>query len=353
MITIVVGAQYGGEGKGKVCAFLEYTRRYDATCRCGGPNSSHTVVHKGKTIRLRMMPTAAAVNPRLTVAFGAGSLIHVPTLLDEIGTLNFEGEILVDPQAGIVSDELVQRQRLDNRYEKIGSTLTGTGYATAERSLRRLSLARDELALKGRVRIWDVAPYLQNMLRKEKKILVEGHQGFGLSNYHGDYPYVSSRDSIAAAMLGELGLGPRQRKLDIVLVVKLFPTRNHNGHLTDEIAPEEAEKLGIRELGGGSWGIADRRRRVGTLDMNLVLRAVIANTPVAIALTGVDYYDHSMQRCSSPDQISPEVSRLVSRLSKQLKTPVTIVSTGPETESTISLAGEKTRKQKDPGLGFQ
>jgi adenylosuccinate synthase len=88
--------------------------------------------------------------------------------------------------------------------------------------------------------------------------------------------------------------------------------------------------------------------------MNLVLRAAVANTPTAIAVTGADYYDHLMRGQNSSDQMTSELKQVVSHLQKHLKTPVTIISTGPETESTIELGREQTsRTLTDPGLSFQ
>src|SRR5688572_21131628 len=115
MITMVVGAQYGGEGKGKVCAYLASRARYRVACRCGGVNSSHTVVDaKGHTIKLRMIPAAAVIDSNVEIVYGAGALIHVHTLLSEISELNIDPKrVKIDPRAGVVTAALIERQRRD------------------------------------------------------------------------------------------------------------------------------------------------------------------------------------------------------------------------------------------------
>ena len=344
MITIVVGAQYGGEGKGKVAAYIAFKEKPQIACRCGGPNSSHTVRFDGRVFKLRMMPTAAVVDPGVTVVFGAGSLIHIRTLLDEAALIGFKGRLCISPQAGIVTDEIVERQRQDQRYEHIGSTLTGTGYASAERSLRRLLLARD---------FKELTPYLVDteMLLWEatsagSDILIEGHQGYGLSNYHGDYPFVSSRDSTAAGMLSELGLGPIQKNLRVVLAVKMFPTRNHNGQLGEEVSEEEAGKLGIFEFGGGSWGIDNRRRRVALFDHQIVARAAKANSATEIAITGADYFQKSVANTTKLDPDNIELREFIRFVRDMTATEIRYVSTGADTAATIYFPRSRSRSQR-------
>lgn len=339
MITIVVGGQYGGEGKGKVSAYIASSETVHVACRCGGPNSSHTVLWQGKTFRLRMMPTAAVVNPKVDVFFGAGTLIHIPTLLRERDEIGHRGELVIDRRAGIITEEIVQNQRKDERYNAIGSTLTGTGYATAMRSLRTLKLAAEFSDIREFVN--DLAPFLQKAVQTDKHILLEGHQGYGLSNYHGDYPYVSSRDSTAGSMLAEVGLGPRFKNLRVVLAAKMFPTRNHQGNLNDEMSAEDADLIGITEYGGGSWGIPDVRRRVGYIDLPFLSRSAFANGATEIALTGVDYFARSLANETSASSIPGDLEKVIAMVKQQTRTPVRYLSTGPETFATIDLVSKK------------
>jgi adenylosuccinate synthase len=332
MITIVVGAQYGGEGKGKIAAYLALNEKPECAIRCGGPNSSHTVVWKGKTVRLRMMPTAAVINPKIEVCFGAGALIHITTLLQECQQIGFLGDLRIDPQAGIVTEEVIKEQRQDPRYAAIGSTMTGTGYASAKRCLRSLMVARECTDLSNYLA--DVSILIGEKLSKNKRILVEGHQGFGLSNYHGDYPYTSSRDSTSSSMLAEIGIGPIQKDMKVVLVAKMFPTRNHAGKLEEELTPAQVNALEIFEFGGGSWGIKDRRRRVGLLAFEIIKRAVGANSATEIAITGVDNFLRAFSK--SKDGIAHFI-QTTKDLERTTGAPVRYLSWGPDTTSTLDL----------------
>lgn len=334
MITLVIGGQYGGEGKGKVSAFLAKEGNFDIVCRTGGVNSKHTAVENGKVFDLRQIPTAATVGFIGKIVYGAGSLVHIPTLFEEMKFTGVsESQILIDPQTGILTDENIQAQRSDARYESLGSTMTGTGYATAERALRKLPVAREFPELQAM--LGDVPAFLHNALITDKKILVEGHQSSGLSNYHGDYPYTSNRDSTAAALLSELGIGPRC-ELRIVLVIKAFPTRNHNGRLPNEMSPAEADQLNIIEYGGGSWGIKNNRRRVAKIDMTDIQRASSLNTPTEVALTGMDYFDSDSKNWGSFDDLSPTAKTLIMEIERAAGVPVSMISTGPETDSMIT-----------------
>jgi adenylosuccinate synthase len=337
-VDVVVGAQYGGEGKGKVSAYLAATTAPKALLRCGGPNSGHQVVDDGIDIRLRMVPTGAYYTD-VPIVFPPGALIHVGTLLREAELIGCTDRLVIDPKAGIIPDEVIEEQERDPLYRSIGSTLSGTGYAFARRSLRRLPLAKDEPALAGKLE--DTLALLMNdYLLRGERVLAEGHQAYGLSNYHGDYPYSTSRDTTAAAMLSELGIGPGYLGR-IVLVARFFPTRNHQGHLPNELSTAEMDALGIEEYGGANHeGKGVSRRRVGRIDLAELQRAVWANTPTCIALTAVDYLDQSCRGETDRDRLPSAVVDKAERISSTVGVPVCLISTGPRTFDTVDL-GER------------
>ncbi|MEK9184297.1 MAG: adenylosuccinate synthetase [Patescibacteria group bacterium] len=333
MITLVLGGQYGGEGKGKISAFLAEQNHFDIVCRTGGVNSKHTAHKEGKAYDLRQIPTAATTSFKGKIVYGAGSLVHIPTLLEEMEMLGVSrSQILIDSQTGILTEENIQSQRSDSRYITLGSTMTGTGHATAQRALRKLPIAKDFSELT--TILGNVSMFLHEQLAAGKNVMIEGHQSSGLSNFHGDYPYTSNRDSTAAALLSELGIGPRY-PMRIVLVIKVFPTRNHNGRLPNEMTVEEADALNIKEYGGGSWGIENNRRRVGRIDLEDIKRAVYLNTPTEIAVTGMDYLDPNSRLSTDWENLSEEGKNLIGQIEEASDVPVSLISTGPETNSVI------------------
>lgn len=339
MITLIVGAQYGGEGKGKIAAYLSMRSKYDLICRCGGVNSSHTVWSGQKRFRLRMMPAACAHRKDFKVVFGAGSLIHIPTMFEEAKELDFPKEnILIDPLAGVITQELIDEQRRDKRYSKIGSTLTGTGYASAARCLRKLRVAHEFEEI--RENIFETVELLHSAATRGQKILLEGHQGSGLSNYHGDYPYTSSRDCTAAALLSEVGLGLNY-EFEVVLVAKVFPTRNHAGKLPNEFSFNVADQLNIKEYGGGSWNIDDNRRRIGYLSLKDLKRAVHLNTPNYIALTGVDHLVRAIDTPNLHLNLPPKYEGVINQVESNVGCKVGLLSFGEKTDDAISLIPEQ------------
>lgn len=205
--TIVVGGQYGSEGKGKVVALLASRLNAPWLVRCGGPNSGHTVRIDGEDLVLRQVP--CCVEPhKATFCVAAGCVIDEEVFLGELNMLNVDrDQIIVDPRAVIVTegDRDVERRELRD----IASTCSGTGAALVRRMSRQaeVRLAKDSSALRTRCRIETVAPLLHDALDRGADIIVEGTQGFALSLLHGpDYPFVTSRDTTAAGFAMEVGL---------------------------------------------------------------------------------------------------------------------------------------------------
>ena len=325
-LTIVVGGQYGGEGKGLITAHI--AQNAEILVKIGGPNSAHSFGVDGQMFRVRMIPSGANIGPK-GIVFPAGCLIHVDTLFEEIEILGYSGRIYVDYNAGIVDDETVKLQQADEFYENVGSTLTGTGHASSRRALRRLNLAKNEPRLKQY--LTDTASLLQDALRSQLNVVAEGAQAYGLSNYHGNYPFVSSRDTTAGSVLAQMGIGPKAVD-NIILVVKCFPTRNvgGEGHLAHELSKDYVlrNKDCLLEKGGGTYGGSDSQRRVGLFDFGLVNKACFANTPTMIALTGVDRLSGMLHDESVANHYGT-AEEFIARLESRYGVPVSIYSNGP------------------------
>jgi adenylosuccinate synthase len=334
-MTLLLGGQWGGEGKGAITAFLAATEHPAALVKTGGPNSSHTYGVGGEMWKVRMLPSGCNLT-QCAVIFPAGCLLETGTLFAEIDALNFDGTLLIDRQAGLVDERHVAAQRDDPFYDNVGSTRTGTGAASADRCRRRLHLAESDSRLHPYLS--DTAEDLSALLTSRQRILVEGSQGFGLSNYHGPYPFVTSRDTTAGAVLSQLGLGPRSIGT-IVLVLKCFPTRNSHGFapLVDELTDSQLDNLGAvaLETGGGSYQGGDRRRRVGLFDWTVAARAIRANTPDVIALTGLDRLAAAMELEPTLQQHYGDPIDFPTTVARRLGVPVGLLSYGPNIESVV------------------
>ncbi len=335
MVTVVVGGQWGDEGKGKIVSFLALKDKYDIVARAGvGPNAGHTVVINGKKYGLRHVPSGFVYkNAKLYI--GAGVLINPKVFLDEVKLTETKNRIKIDFRCGIIEETHINKDKTDSHLAKeIGSTGTGCGPANVDRVRRTLKLAKDISMLKEFVT--DVAMEINNAIKKGMKVLIEGTQGFGLSLYFGTYPYVTSKDTTASTFCADVGIGPKHVK-DVIIVFKSFPTRVGQGPFPTEISEEEARRYGIVEYGT----VTGRKRRVGKFDFNLAKYACIINSATQIALTCVDYIDRNAYKVREYSKLPDKVKKFIDEIEKVLEIPVTIISTGPDIYDTIDLRSEK------------
>jgi adenylosuccinate synthase len=296
-VTVVVGGQFGGEGKGKVVHFLAQETKARIAIRVGGSNSGHTVIDPtGSPIIFRHLPTAAIL-PDVISVLGAGSYINPDILLREIFRIGLPpNRLLIDPNAMIVTERELNEERNSLLRQSIGSTLSGTGAAVSKRISRDPStlFARNEKRLEQYVR--PVIPVMREHLEAGQRIIIEGTQGFGLSLLHSKYyPYVTSRDTTAAAFVSEAGLSPLDVD-DVVLVLRAFPIRvgGNSGPLTNEIdwevvTNESGTQIPILEY----TSVTKIVRRVGRFDPDIARQAILVNQPSRTVLNHLDYIDTS------------------------------------------------------------
>lgn len=293
-ISVIVGGQFGSEGKGKVAHEFALRHSAAAVVRIGGSNSGHTVVNdKGQTFKFRHLPTAA-VMPDVMCVIGPGSYIDVDVFLSEIDQVGISDKrIIVDPSAVIVSPE--HKAAEQDLKSRIGSTASGTGAAVGARVMRQESLqfAKDHPVLNERFVMPSVA-YLRELLQKRQRVIVEGTQGFGLSVLHSEhYPRVTSRDTSAASFVAECGLSPLDVD-EVVLVVRSFPIRvsGDSGDLPDEIDWQTVSaESGSTEPIDERTTVTNNIRRVARFDPRVVRSAIDTNNPNIIVLNHVDHID--------------------------------------------------------------
>jgi adenylosuccinate synthase len=215
----------------------------------------------------------------------------------------------------------------------VGSTLQGVGFAMADRVLRKLRLAKDFEVLKEYIA--DVAQEVNCALDRGELVYIEGVQGTFLSLYHGTYPYVTSRDTTAAAFASEVGVGPK-RVDHVIVVFKSYVTRVGGGPLEGELTWEEAEKLGLVEVAT----VTGRRRRAALFNTQLARRAIMLNSATQIAITRLDTL-YPQDRCVREwGNLSKEAKNWLENLEKELGVPITIISTGEDALCTIDRRKE-------------
>lgn len=271
--TIVVGGQYGSEGKGKVVALTALGLNAPYVVRCGGPNSGHTVWLNGEEIVLRQVPSGV-LNPNAVLLLGAGCAVDQEVLIGEAKRLNVPRErLVVDPRSVLITES--HRAQEVETTRRISSTGSGTGAALRDRMSRRpdVKLAGDSAKLPMFARIESVAPLLHDQLDRGGEVIVEGTQGFGLSLLHGfAYPFVTARDTTVAGFAAEVGISPRQVDR-IIMVVRTFPIRvgGQSGPLDGEISWEEVRDLsGAPEVIPEFTSVTKKVRRVARFDLEAV-----------------------------------------------------------------------------------
>ena len=341
-LTVVVGGQYGSEGKGKVTSYLALRDNVDIVVRCGGPNSGHTVDVGGQRYELRSLP-AGFINRGTRLLLATGSLINPEILLTEIKVAGIDPQrVGVDRHAGIISASDGEEEGKLFMRDRLGSTLSGTGIAVANRVLRKpgFKLAKDVPELQDF--LTDVSAEVNNALDKGGKVIIEGTQGFGLSVYHSPhYPYATSRDTTASGFLSEVGVSPRM-VTDIIMAIRTYPIRvaGNSGPLANEITWEEVRKRSGYPTDIGELTTTTKKlRRVGLFDHSLVQRAASINRPTQLALHGADYLSHLNKGLQTYDPLQCETRGFIEQLERVLCAQVSLIGTGPANEELIDRAG--------------
>lgn len=299
-LWIVMGGQFGSEGKGKVSAHITLSEEIDICVRCGGPNSGHSfLTENGSRLLLRQLPTGV-VRPSTRLLIPAGALVDLRVLRQEMIDFGLdERRVGVDRNAMIIEQLDIDAERDLGLRSRLSSTQSGVGSAVARRALRQenVRLAHDVAEEWFSALLTNAADECNKALDEGEKVLIEGTQGYGLSLYHSEhYPKTTSRDTSAAAFLSEVGLSPL-RVAELVVVFRTFPIRvagQQAGLLKDEIDWETIRRESgyptpIREF----TTVTRKLRRVARFDWEHAVSTVDRNRPTRIAVMGFDYLDYA------------------------------------------------------------
>lgn len=327
-VDVVLGAQWGDEGKGKLVDNLSQT--YDVIARvAGGANAGHTIVHNGKKYKFHLVPSGI-LNPNAVCVIGNGVVVHLPSLLLELEELkrmgvDYEGRILISDRAHLVLDlhqEIDGLNELRRGRNKIGTTKKGIGPAYSSKMLRngvRVGDLRyfDDFAdkLRDQVKFYkdnypdldvdadaeiekyrrikdhilsftvDTIEYLNNSFIAGKRVLVEGANATMLDIDFGTYPYVtSSNPSIGSVCTGG-GISPN-RLNGIIGIVKAYCTRVGEGPFPTELHDDVGAHLG--SVGAEFGTTTGRPRRCGWLDIPQMRYSNMVNGFTELNLTKLD-----------------------------------------------------------------
>lgn len=275
-LIVVVGGQFGSEGKGAVAGHLATTLISPLVVRTGGPNAGHTVVDQiGQTYKLRQLPTAAITNSSATLALAAGSLVDLEVLEKEM--IDTGADVWIDPSATLLEPKHQEAELADPAMQW-GSTRKGVGAARADR-IHRTARVWGETNLRlgaGLAASIDVATVARRFLDYNRSVLIEAAQGYGLGLHTQYYPKTTSADCRAIDALADVGISPWALPgwpPTVWVVVRPYPIRvvGDSGPLRDETS---WEALGLPEE---RTTVTNKVRRVGGWDPELVTAAITAN----------------------------------------------------------------------------
>jgi adenylosuccinate synthase len=332
--TVIVGAQWGDEGKGKIVDLL--AQDSDLVCRYqGGPNAGHTIIVDGETFKIRQIPSGVLRGK--TCVIGAGCVVDPEVLLAEFDELESRGmsteDVHVSGEAHLIMPWHVAIDRASERRLgklQIGTTRRGIGPCYADKAARlgirvqdlldpkilrqkiEVALAEknvwlervygvpplelealaeqlESLAQRLRPYVSDTSLLVDRALREERNVLLEGAQGTLLDLDHGTYPFVTSSSTVAANAATGIGIGPN--RIDrVVGVAKAYVTRVGEGPFPTEIDGADQER--VRKLGAEFGTVTGRERRCGWLDLVALRYAVRLNGITSLALTKLDVLSH-------------------------------------------------------------
>jgi adenylosuccinate synthase len=321
--TVIVGAFWGDEGKGKIISYLALNDKLDFCVRTGSVNAAHTVWMDGNKYALHMVP-AAFIQEKCRLLIAAGANVHVAQFLKEKELTKVDScRVGIDNMASIIEEKHSIQDKNSAVNKGIGTTGWGVGPAVEERARRTAKLAKEIPELKPYLA--DTVAEINDGIDAGKRVLLEGTQGFMLSLYHGTYPYVTSRDTGAAAICSEAGIGPT-RVDDVLIVYKAFITRVGAGPIPGEITMKEAKKRGWFETAAGTG----RNRRSAPFDFDLARKNAKINGATQAAVTKLDCLFPSCRSVRRFENLSEAAKQFIKEVEKRTGIPVVLIGTGPE-----------------------
>jgi len=354
MVSIVVGGHYGDEGKGKIVSYLAKKDDPAYIARAGvGPNAGHTVYLDGKKYGLRMI-TCGFSNPEAKLLIGPGVLVDIPRFLNELEMTDTADRVLLDSRCAIIEAEH-KEDDLSANSKKIGTTGSGCGPANAARVNRVIRLARDFPEVKKFMA--DVPQVVNDAIDAGEKVLIEGTQGFGLSLYYGNYPFVTSKDTSASTAAADVGIGPTRIE-EVHVIYKAYMSRVGEDPFIKYLAEDEvnASPMWTRMLEAaddagfegtvnekiashlGEIGtVTGRPRKIGSFDFELARYSAKINGATNICITCLDKLFPECAGAKSYDKLSEDALEHIRAIEEKIGVKAKLISTGPDVADIVDI----------------
>ena len=339
-LTVLVGGQYGSEGKGAIAKHVAFD--FNVHVRVGSPNAGHTFYWMGDKHVMQSIP-CGWVNPYATIVIGRGALLNMKQLMKELVHIlhyypDFLSRLKIDAKAGILSEKFHEQEGgiYGEMHKRIGSTGEGVGPARIARLQRDpeqfilFEQVAEEYGLEECL-VENTPKLLADLQDMGKNILIEGTQGSGLSLLHSHWPYCTSIDTNASGIISEVGIAP-SRVTDVLMVCRTYPIRvaGNSGPMEGEITWDDLSK----ELHGGvtpeKTTVTKKIRRIAKWDQSLYEQSLILNAPTSVALTFADYIDPDIKGKTSLLDLRKSVALEKFIQEHELEPLLQFIGTGPD-----------------------
>lgn len=299
-LTVMVGGQYGSEGKGAIAAHV--ADDYGVHVRVGSPNAGHTIWWNGEKHVMQSIP-CGWINPYAKIVIGRGALLNMRQLAKEVIHVqryypDFLSRLFIDAKAGVLDERFHEQEGgVDGEmHRRIGSTGEGVGPARMARiardpdKFRMFESVAEEWGLSACVTD-DTPAVIAAWQDAGENVLIEGTQGSALSLLHSFWPYCTSVDTNAAGIISEVGLAP-SRVTDVLMVCRTYPIRvaGNSGPMENETSWWHVSQKVGRKVEERTT-VTKKVRRVAEWDDGLFETSFSLNEPTEIALTFCDYVD--------------------------------------------------------------
>ncbi len=349
-LQVVVGGQYGSEGKGAICAWLaQHEDEQFYGVRVAGPNAGHTVVNpaNGRKIPLRHIPVSLVVRPDAIGYLAPGSEIDEQVLHEELDLLDRLGlrardRLMVSTQATVITSDH-KMQESHSTLHKTGTTGKGIGAARAARVMREAPLYSDGHDTDNEYHSWRLPSPTPGVSEQLNRILIdsigtvqiEGTQGFALGMHAGWYPHCTSSDCRAVDFIAMAGIVPWEApEVETWVCLRTYPIRiaGNSGPMYNETTWEALGEHTNGYIKPEQTTVTHKTRRVGAWDHNLARRAVEANGRNSlVALTFFDYWFPELAGATDLRQLRHDHIRAIHEVERDARTDVGLIGTGPAT----------------------
>lgn len=360
-LVVLVGGQYGSEGKGAIAKHLAYD--FNVHVRVGSPNAGHTFYWNGEKHVQQSIP-CGWINPFATIVIGRGALLNMKQLMKELVHIlsynpDFLNRLKIDAKAGVLDEHFHQEEggTEGEMHKRIGSTGEGVGparIARIQRDPEKFRLFEDVAVEYGLEKCvtYDTPKLLADLQDRGKNIMIEGTQGSGLSLLHSHWPYCTSIDTNAAGIISEVGLAP-SRVTDVLMVCRTFPIRvaGNSGPMQNEISWDELNSRLHCSIQAERTTVTKKIRRIAEWDQDLFEQSLLLNAPTSIALTFADYVDPSVKNVNLIEEVkkSKELNEFIDS-KRGLRPLLQFIGTGPDSVADVLPAcrfSEVTEEQEE------